>query len=325
MIMGIICRGTAIAGRSRDMKRIYGVIEKIAPMNVNVLISGESGCGKGTLARVIHELSGRPGPFGVFDPVSVSSDSVGDGELEAALEDAFLSCGGGTLLIDDAADADARLQSRLISVLSFKNESRDSLYGRVRVIASTNRNIAELARQARFRQDLCDILSVVSVELPPLRHRREDISELADIFLKEYAGCGREIRSLSKEALGILVKYDWPGNVRELENVLKQAAISSECAEIGPTSLPAKVRRKNATVAPKATVRDELYKLAKGLIESGAHLEKAEPYGEYLKIVETPLLQAAMDMCGGNKSLAAKRIRINRNTLSKKLREYGIE
>lgn len=311
-----MCSKMAIVGKSKIMRDIYGIVEKIAPVDVNVLISGEVGCGKETLARLIHNISGRLGNFGIFSPASVLLNDITDNEIDATLESAFLSCKDGTIFIDDVADASTALQNRLTSVLNLKN----SIYSRVRVIASTCRDIYELARNGRFRQDLCDLISVVSIELPPLRQRQDDIAELTDIFLKKYS----ENKKLSEEALRILMKYDWPGNVRELENALIHAAAFAKGTEICQASLPAKLRRKNTATASKSTIKDELYKLAKGLIESGEHLENTKPYEEYIKIAEAPLLQAVMDMCDNNKSLAANRLKINRNTLNKKLQEHGI-
>lgn len=315
---------TAFAGKSKEMKHIYEVIEKIACLDINVLISGESGSGKEAMARIIHERSGRKGVFSVFDGADLCPD-IDERGIEEAIYDALYLCENGTLLIDNVANVSAKVQVKLAAILKHQNRGQDTIVNRVRFIASTNRNLSSLARQGRFRQDLCNILGVVSIEIPPLRQRREDILELAYIFIKEhYKECSGN-KTITKDAAAVLLKYDWPGNVRELENTIIQAAIVSDSSEIDANHLPSKVKRKNAVLSPKATVTDELYKLAKGLIESGIHLEKAKPYEEYIKIVEVPIIQAVMDMCEGNKSLAAKHLKINRNTLSKKLLEHGIE
>lgn len=317
---------TIVAGRSERMKEIYGLIDKVAPLDINILISGEAGCGKETLARLIHERSGRTGEFNILNPTLFGADIGCDDEFYAHTLDTVFRSKDGTLLIDDISDAALKMQSVLLKIMQEQEhavkKSLDTAMN-IRIVAATNRNIKELARQRRFRQDLCHRLDVISISLPPLRERREDIQALSEIFLKNKQEAIEGKKALAKDALELLSGYDWPGNVRELENVLTHSLLVSSGDEITISCLPAKVRRKNAT-APKATVADELYKLARGFIESGVHSEQIIAYDEYLKFVETPLIKAALDMCMGNKSKAAKLISINRNTLNKKLTDYEI-
>ncbi len=304
--------------KSKEMRNIYRVAKNIATSNVNVLISGESGTGKSFLAKFIHSNSSNVGNFSILD--TVVFNQMDNQKIEEKLIENIKICQKGTLLINNIAEASLYFQSTLVTII-LSNEENNILQD-VRFIASTNRNLSELVRQGRFRQDLYDILSVVSIEIPPLKSRKEDIELLIETFLSEFDD---KKYTISTEVLNILQKYDWPGNIRELKNITTQVALSSEDGNILPNLLPSKVSKKNPLLLPNAIVTDELYKLAKGLIESGKHIETLMPYNEYLKIVEKPLIQAAMDEVRGNKSEAAKSIKINRNTLSKKILELGIE
>lgn len=315
-------RQVSIAGKSQKMKNVYTIVDKVAPTGVNILISGESGCGKETLARYIHEQSRRTGAFEFMNPSIFSSCMHDEAEFGSVLRGYFLKARDGTLLIDDISYASDTLQELMLGIFCEQDAliSSDIDYLNVRIVGATSRNLRDLARQKRFRHSICDRF-VVNIPLPPLRERRDDIPLLCDLLLSG----GANKNTLSKDALDMLITYDWPGNVRELENVLLHAAIMADSnAEVTTAHLPQKLRRKNA-FSTKATVADELYKFAKGLMESAQHSEQTDPYAEYLKHIETPLLKAAMDMCVGNKSAASKLLGINRNTLSKKLTDYEIE
>ncbi len=303
--------------KSKDMKNIYRVAKNVAQLNVNVLISGESGCGKATLARLIHKYSSK-GRFFVFDTLNCKDDKLS--EMENIVNNAFSCCENGTLFINNIAGASKKLQLMLLETIKNKKNNEN-----FRIISSTNRDLLDLSRHGRFNKELCNILSVISLIIPPLRSRIEDIEELTKTFIQEQFLSNGKKYHIPEDTLNILLKYDWPGNVRELKNAVLQGCLSSDNNELLPNHLPLKVRKKNIILSPKATVTDELYKLAKGLIDGGKHSEKVSAFDEYLQIVEKPLIQAAMDICKGNKSSAAKALKINRNTLSKKLQEYGIE
>lgn len=305
---------TFIASKSQKMKSVYAMADKVAPTALNVLIQGEPGCGKNRLAEYIHATSGRQGNFCRLNPISLNGVEE---NLEKIILDFFLEAKSGTLLIDDVSYCSLKIQDYILKVWRDREEeNNEGNVLNVRVIGATTRNLQELASQRRFRRSLSDRF-VVPIILPPLRERRDDIPILIDIF-----DGGKS--KLSKETMDMLYAYNWPGNVRELENVLKHASFHSGHEEITPSHLPSKIRRKNAAAA-KATITDELYKLGQGLIESGVHSESLIPYDEYLKIIEAPLIKAALDYGGGNKSAAAKLLKINRNTVSKKIKDYGIE
>lgn len=307
--------GIFVASKSQKMKSVYTVADKVAATGLNVLIQGEPGCGKNTLAEYIHSISGRKGKCCRLNPVSFGGMEA---DFEKNIKKCFSEAKGGTLLIDDVSYCSLRLQDCILKVWREEEELSDTNSG-MRLIGITTRDLQALAVQRRFRRSLADRF-VVPIAIPPLRERKDDISVFVDIFASESS----MVPTVSKDATDILNSYNWPGNVRELENVFKYAILQAGGCEITPAHLPGKMRRKNASAA-KATVSDELYKLAMGLIESGVHSQETNPYEEYLKLIETPLIKAAMDHAEGNKSGAAKFLKINRNTISKKIKDYDIE
>lgn len=308
-----------IASKSQKMRSLYAMADKAALTGLHILIRGEAGSGKNVLARYIHSLSGRSGKFCRFNPISFT----GEEDFEKKVAERFMEARDGTLLIDDVSYCSLKLQDCIMKIWRDQDEAFGrSGYLNVRLIGATTRNLHDLSSQRRFRRSLADRF-VLPILIPPLRERKDDIPALMDIFLKAYGGV--KAPKLTKESADILHAYSWPGNVRELENVAKQTLFNAAgTGEITPSFLPAKIRRKNASAA-KDTVADELYRLAAGLIESGAHSQEVSPYDEYLKIIETPLIKAALDSASGNKSMAAKLLKINRNTVSKKIKEYDIE
>lgn len=303
-----------VASKSQKMKNVYTVADKVAATGLNVLIHGEPGCGKNTLAEYIHSISGRKGKCCHMNPVSFSGREE---DYEKNIKNYFKDAKEGTLLIDDVSYCSLRLQDCILKI--WREEEASDFNSNTRLIGITTRDLQALSVQRRFRRSLADRF-VVPITIPPLRERKDDISVFVDIFASE-SGNGVHV---SKDAIDILHAYNWPGNVRELENVFKYAILQAGGVEITPNHLPGKIRRKNASAA-KATVTDELYKLAMGLIESGTHSRESNPYEEYLKLIETPLIKAALDHAEGNKSEAAKLLKINRNTVSKKIKDYDIE
>lgn len=304
-----------VASKSLKMKKVYTMADKVAATGLNVLIHGEPGCGKNTLAEYIHSISGRKGNCFRLNPVSFPGREE---DYEKNIKDCFKEAKDGTLLIDDVSYCSLRLQDCILKIWREEEEASDT-HSNTRLIGITTRDLQALSVQRRFRRSLADRF-VVPITIPPLRERKDDISVFVDIFASESGGHA----PVSKEAVDILYAYNWPGNVRELENVFKYAILQAGGTEITPNHLPGKIRRKNASAA-KATVADELYKLAMGLIESGTHSKESSPYEEYLKLIETPLIKAALDYAEGNKSEAAKFLKINRNTVSKKIKDYDIE
>jgi two-component system nitrogen regulation response regulator GlnG len=328
----------ALVGKSPRMQEVYKTIGRIAGTDVTVLLQGESGTGKEVVARAIHHYSRRAGkPF-----VAVSCAAIPPTLLEAelfghergAFTDAhqrrlgrFELAHGGTIYLDEVGDMGPELQPKLLRVLQEREVERigggEPIRVDVRVVAATNRDLETLIREGRFREDLYYRLNVVSLTLPPLRERREDVPFLVDHFLAKYAGELGE-RALSADALDRLLGYPWPGNVRELENVIQHAMVMAGGGVILPEHLPIAAgpgapRAREGTL--EALIHQKLEECVRGL---GAR-ESANLYELVLGLVERPLLMAVLRETGGNQLRAAALLGINRNTLRKKLRALGLK
>jgi two-component system nitrogen regulation response regulator GlnG len=327
----------ALVGKSPRMQEVYKTIGRIAGTDVTVLLQGESGTGKEVVARAIHHYSRRAGkPF-----VAVSCAAIPPTLLEAelfghergAFTDAhqrrlgkFELAHGGTIYLDEVGDMGPELQPKILRVLQERELERigggEPIRVDVRVVAATNRDLEGLIREARFREDLYYRLNVVSLTLPPLRERREDIPFLIDHFLAKYAAELGE-RALSAEALERLLGYGWPGNVRELENVIQHAMVMATGGVILPDHLP--ITAGAGAPAVRAGTLEQLIegKLAECVRGLGTR-ESANLYGLVLTLVERPLFHAVLRETGGNQLRAAALLGINRNTLRKKLRSLGL-
>ena len=313
-------KSRSIANSSAKMKRIYDLVEVVAPIDVSIHITGEDGCGKDRLAEYIHSQSGRTGNFIIINPVELN-DIVGSLGF-SKVYDYFKKAEKGTLYISDIASANAKLQEYLLNSI-IKIEQELGMFS-PRFISSTNRNLTELSRQQRFNQRLRDSFAII-INIPPLRERKEDIVDLIRIIMRDLGYFGQKSIPISEEAEEMLQSYDWPGNVRQLVNTIYHAVNHTSSGMIVLSSLPKDVRKKQGFVEAEINTINELYKFARGLIESGIHSEAINPYEEYCKTIERPLIQAALDMTKGNRSQAAQLIRINRNTLHKKIQTYDME
>ena len=313
-------KSRSIANSSAKMKRIYDLVEVVAPIDVSIHITGEDGCGKDKLAEYIHSQSGRTGNFIIINPVELN-DIVGSLGF-SKVYDYFKKAEKGTLYISDIASANAKLQEYLLNS-NIKIEQELGMFS-PRFISSTNRNLTELSRQQRFNQRLRDSFAII-INIPPLRERKEDIVDLIRIIMRDLGYFGQKSIPISEEAEEMLQSYDWPGNVRQLVNTIYHAVNHTSSGMIVLSSLPKDVRKKQGFVEAEINTINELYKFARGLIESGIHSEAINPYEEYCKTIERPLIQAALDMTKGNRSQAAQLIRINRNTLHKKIQTYDME
>jgi two-component system nitrogen regulation response regulator GlnG len=328
----------ALVGKSPRMQEVYKTIGRIAGTDVTVLLQGESGTGKEVVARAIHHYSRRAGkPF-----VAVSCAAIPPTLLEAelfghergAFTDAhqrrlgrFELAHGGTIYLDEVGDMGPELQPKLLRVLQERELERigggETIRVDVRVVAATHRDLEALIRASRFREDLYYRLNVVSLTLPPLRERREDVPFLVDHFLAKYAGDLGE-RALSAEALDRLLAYGWPGNVRELENVIQHAMVMATTGVILPEHLPIAAGAGSPAVREgtlEQLIHEKLVECVRGL---GAR-PSANLYELVLTLVERPLLMAVLHETGGNQLRAAALLGINRNTLRKKLRALGLK
>jgi len=305
-----------ILGKSREMRRLFEMLPQVAASDSTVLIEGESGTGKELFARAIHDLSARrKKPF-----VAVSCAALPDALLESelfgykagAFTDArkdkpgrFALAEGGTAFLDEIGDISAAMQVRLLRVLQERTfeplGGTESVKANVRVVAATNRELAKLVEDGKFRSDLYYRINVVRLTLPPLRERRDDIPLLAEHFIGKFNRLkGKDVAGLSAEALAILVGHDYPGNVRELENVIEHAFVLCGAGMIEPKHLPEHLRPAVPTAG--ATV---------GVAETLADMERR-------------LILDALQRNAWNRLAAAKELGIHKSTLFRKIQALGI-
>jgi DNA-binding NtrC family response regulator len=307
-----------IIGESPPMQQVFEIVQQVAPSRVTVLITGETGTGKELIAKAVHNLSPRKtGPFVAVHAAALPS-SLLESELFGHERGAFTGAverrigrfelaDGGTLFLDEIGELEPPMQVKLLRVLEERAFERvggsKTLQVDVRLVAATNRDLKKLVSEGKFRDDLFYRLSVVTVDLPPLRERRDDIPLLVKAFLDEF---GREnnkqVRELTPEALNVLLAYDWPGNVRELRNAIEQMVVLARAERLTVRDVPSAIRE-GADLSKINVVRD------------GMTVEDAER----LVIVQ------ALKETDGNRTKAAQKIGISRRTLHRKLKEYGLE
>jgi len=243
-----------IVSKSKEMHRLFVILEQVAQSDSTVLLQGESGTGKELFARAIHSLSARSkGPLvivnlGALPDTLVESELFGHkaGAFTDARADRIGRIGAaekGTLFLDEIGDLSAHLQVRLLRVLQEKTYeplgSNKTVHANIRIVAATNKDLTELIKRGLFREDLYYRINVVTLTLPPLRERREDIPLLVDHFLERFNRLsGKEVAGVSQEVLSILMAYDFPGNVRELENIIEHATVLCQGGLIESQHLP---------------------------------------------------------------------------------------
>ncbi len=312
-----------IVGRSPAMRRLFALLPKIAQAESNVLITGESGTGKELVARAIHQLSPRKDrPFVVVNCGGIPSSLLESelfgykaGAFTGATRDKpglFALADGGTIFLDEIGDLLPELQVKLLRVVENKSftplGSTKEIRVDVRIISATNKDLEEEVRAGRFRQDLFFRLNVLSLHLPPLRERREDIPLLVEHFLKKYAQkMKKEVRGISEFALKALMEYDFPGNVRELENIIERSVALESVPLILPESLRLAGSRREKGPQPLPVLPEE-----------GLDLE------EYLATVEKHLLRQALVRSGGNREAAARLLRLTPRSLRYRLQKYSL-
>ncbi len=323
-----------LIGSSLEMQRVYGMIEKIADTDSTVLITGESGTGKELVARILHYNSSRSiKNFVPLNCAAIPKDLL-ESELFGHEKGAFTGAvstrigrfelaNGGTLFLDEIGELDPSLQVKLLRVLQEKEFERvgstKTLKVDVRIIAATNRELETLAREGRFREDLYYRLNVITINLPPLRQRREDIPLLVEHFLKKLSKEKRKPPPrISKEMMDALIRYDWPGNVRELENLIERLIILHAGEDVTMADLP---RRFHGGVPSSRPVAVEAGSPGAGirLGPEGIDLNGA------ISEIERALILQALEMTGGVKSKAASLLGLNRTTLIEKMKKKGIE
>ncbi len=312
----------AMIGKSKAMEGVYKLISKVADSQATVLIQGESGTGKELVARAIHDLSRRrEGPFiavdcGVLPEHLLQTELFGHvkGAFTGALrekEGLFLAADGGTLFLDEVGTVSPNVQLNLLRVLQEKEirpvGSVASTRVDVRVIAATNIDLEQSMRHATFRKDLYYRLAVVTVNVPPLRQRREDIPLLAHYFMHKYGEIyHKNLSDITPGAMRALMENPWPGNVRELENLMERAVLLSAGSWLDETALSVPVPRDDAWHTEKPV------KLLKSVTSAFTQHEERE------------VIVAALRDSEGNKTRAAKMLGISRSCLYNKIKELGI-
>jgi len=314
------CSLDNILGHDYKMLKVFDLVESVADTPTTVLVTGESGTGKSMIARAVHHRSNRrAGPFievacGALPETLLESELFGHvrGSFTGAVADKagkFKQADGGTIFLDEISTATPALQVKLLRVLQelefepvggSKTEHVD-----VRCILATNQDLATAVRDGRFRQDLYYRINVVTLHLSPLRERLGDIPLLAEHFLKRHCErTGRKVVGFQDEALRMLQMFNWPGNVRQLENVIERAVILTKTPTIGVGDLPEEIRE------PKGDGNGNGF---------GMPLKKA------LQSPERDLIMRALKAYHGSRQATAQALGINRTTLYKKMKRYGIE
>jgi two-component system response regulator HydG len=271
-----------LLGTSPAMQELFALAQKIAPCDVSVLITGETGTGKELLARAIHQMSSRSAhPLVAFSCANLPETLIDDelfGHEKGAFTGALAARRGrmeaadhGTLFLDEIGDISLGLQPKLLRVLQERSFERlgsnTTVDVNIRLICATNRNLAEMVQQGKFRDDLYYRLNVVQMHLPPLRERRDDISVLAQHFLQISAEqFNKKVRRFSQPALHALEEYAWPGNVRELENAVQRAVVLSEGQTVDVWQLPAGIRKNSEEPVVVRSYEDEVRQFKRRLL-----------------------------------------------------------
>jgi two-component system nitrogen regulation response regulator GlnG len=306
-----------LIGRSPAMQEAYRIIARVSGGDLTVVIEGETGAGKGRVARALHDHSRRArGPF-----VSYSLAGAAPAQLEAELGAKLAAAHSGTLFLEDVDGAPLEAQMRLVALLQ-SNENAD-----VRLIAAVQRPLDALVRAGAFRQDLFYRLNVVAVRVPPLRDRLEDVPDLARAFMLRAKREGLGEKTLNAGAIERLKAHDWPGNVRELENLLKRLISLTPASVINAADID-----RELVAAPRepGTIADPDFEeaMSKRLISvfaaSSPDLPPPGLYDRVLAEVERPLIRHALKATKGNQIRAAAVLGINRNTLRKKIQTLGL-
>jgi Nif-specific regulatory protein len=332
-----------IIGDSPAMHEVFATVGQVANSRATVLLLGETGTGKEMIAKAIHYNSPRRDkPFirvncGALTGTLLESELFGHvkGSFTGAIKDKigrFEAADGGTIFLDEIGTMEPVLQVKLLRVLQEREFERvgDTAVVKVdvRVIAATNVDLQEEVAKQNFREDLFYRLNVVSIYLPPLRNRREDIPRLIDYFLDKYNVVNdRKLRRISREMLNVLLRYPWPGNVRELENAIERAVVLSRDEDFTEDLLPLSVRmfaQQRRTSQSSESIETLTRRLSDQAI-TDYEMREGEIYQLVIDQIEHALIDRALARCNGIKTKAADFLGINRNTLNKKVKDLGIE
>jgi DNA-binding NtrC family response regulator len=312
-------RVEGIIGESGRMQEVLALVKRVAPSEATVLVRGESGTGKELVARAIHYNSRRSSGRLVSLNCAALPEQLLESELFGHEKGAFTGAavqrkgrfelaGGGSIFLDEIGDLSPALQVKLLRVLQEREFERvggnKTISVDVRVLAATHRNLEQAMREGTFREDLYYRLNVVTVQIPPLRERREDIPLLLDHFLRKFAEKNRrDVTGLTAAARDALLKYDYPGNIRELENLVERAVLLCRGRVIDLEDLPAAIRPSERSAGEPESQR---------LPNIVAHIERQA-------------IRDALDRCQGVQTQAAEALGIGERVLRYKMKKYGLE
>jgi two-component system response regulator AtoC len=321
-------KGTSLSrliGKSPEIKRVTDLIEQVAPTRATVLLEGESGTGKEVVANAIHHLSGRPASKLVIVNCAALSPQLLESELFGHEKGSFTGAAqkrigrfeqadGGTLFLDEIGEIDGTTQVKLLRALSERSIERvgsnTPIKVDVRLVAATNRNLRQMVDEGKFREDLFFRLNVVSIHMPTLRERPEDIILMANAFLREFAEENqRPVKPLTDAAIHKLVSYPWPGNVRELRTAIEHGVVMCNGDAIDPSHLPAFLDASSKIPATPA-------RLSKNTL--------AGPEEFNLHALESNAIRRALAETRENRTQASELLGISRRTLQRKIKELGL-
>jgi DNA-binding NtrC family response regulator len=307
----------SIIGKSREMKQVFEMVRQVAPARTSVLITGESGVGKEMIAEALHYNSPRRDKPLIKLHCAALTETLLESELFGHERGAFTGAVArkrgrfelanlGTLFLDEIGEINQNIQIKLLRVLEEKKFERvggeETIEVDVRLIAATNKDLAQAIAQGAFREDLFYRLNVVNIHVPPLRERKEDIPLLIAAFLAEFAGeNGKKLDGIDPKARLALFNYSWPGNVRQLRNSIESSVVLCKGTIISPDDLPPNVRGESS---------EEVIRI---------------PVGASLSEMEKEAIRATLQREGGNKSRTAEILGIGRKTLHRKLQEFGLD
>jgi DNA-binding NtrC family response regulator len=329
-----------IIGNHRRMQEIYKLIGQVAERDVTVLITGESGTGKELVAKAIYQHSKRRNkPFLTVNCAAIP-DTLFESELFGYERGAFTGaerthigkferCNGGTLFFDEIGDMSLSTQAKVLRVLQDGEFERlggtETIKSDIRIIAATNKNLARAVEQGIFREDLYWRLKIISLALPPLRNRMEDIPDLAQHFLERFTEeYHKPVRYIADEAMQKLKSHAWPGNVRELENCIKRGVLL--CSGDVVLEEHIKLELENEQPAPKnrdqliVDLRDKVNALMSDILR----LSDQKVHANIVELVEEMLIARALEECAHNQVKAANLLGISRNTLRHRIEKYGL-
>jgi len=348
-ILGIQPPGTlwpplpGIIGNSPAMQTVYRITRRVAGSNASVLILGETGVGKELIAAAVHRLSHRSGGPLVRVNCGALSESLLESELFGHVRGAFTgaianragrfeAANGGSIFLDEINSTTLTLQVKLLRVLQEKEFERvgdtATLQTDSRIIAASNRDLMNEVREERFREDLYWRLNVVPIEIPPLRKRRDDIPALVSFFLEHYNEINdRYVVHIERNAIQAMQDYHWPGNVRELQNYIERAVVMAEGDELTTELLPGVVTGGERSMGQPLPAMD-IDSLTREVVMQGLRTagdDATNLHGIVVDRVERELIAQVLIACGGVQTKAATKLGINRNTLHKKIKDYGLD